>query len=412
MIVLTISTKPSSDGKTRAKVTTIDINSKKIEFPRKSIHTSLGNTNEIALFRKEFDIPTVNEISIQITPKRLREIVSNPKEHQKIKDDIRNVLSESHDKGINIGYPFLLNQRAPNEKEEDYKPFDKPTIKIMEKLFDLFDIENIDVLILPSPSPNGHSLEWSKMATDVFTQRKPDYMNEKAILSGCVPLGNPNNHIKEIINYYKKKNINSLTFDFFTMKVLESRMREIIENNVGIKKWKKMFIHSTNVPPNNYRGKSRESILGSYDVLVSVYGFDSFGGIVKGGGASKTYKKNEIKPALHRKRYRLIENYGDYNYDGLKTLMKNETIKCNSPIWKTSNVLDVYDNKTLSSGSIIKLANELRDHRNYVTHKEVNTYSKLIENKKFLSHIQDKKASTKELSSILNEFNKQKLNDF
>jgi len=399
---LTITTNPSSDGKTRAKVTTLDINSKKIKFPRKTIHTSIGNTNEIALFKKEFDIPTVNEISVQITPKRLREIVSNPKEHQKIKDDIRNVLTESHGKGVNIGYPFLLNQRSPNEKEEDYKPFPKPTVKILEKLFDLFDIENIDVLILPSPSPNGYSFEWSKMATDVFTQRKPDYMNEKAILSGCIPLGNPNNHVKEIIKYYMKNKIESLTFDFFAMKVLESRMREIIEDNVGMNKWKKMFIHSTNVPPNNYQGKYREPILGSYDVLVSVYGFDSFNGIVRGGGSSKTYKKNEVKEALHRKRYRLIEHYGDYNYNGLKTLMQNETIKCNSPIWKTNNILDVYNNKTLSSSSIMKLGNELRGHRNYVTHKEVNTYSKLIENNKFLSHIQDKKAATKELNSILN----------
>lgn len=107
--VLTISTKPSPDGDTRAKITTVDINTKKLVFPKKTIHTSLNNTNEIAIIKKEIDIPSVNEISLQITPKRLREIISNPKEHQKIKDGIRNVLSESHDKGINIGYPFLLN---------------------------------------------------------------------------------------------------------------------------------------------------------------------------------------------------------------------------------------------------------------------------------------------------------------
>lgn len=406
---MTISTKPSSDGKTRAKITTVDINTKKIVFPKKSIHTSLHNTNEIALIKKELDIPSVNEISLQITPKRLREIISNPKEHQKIKDGIRNVLSESHDKGINIGYPFLLNQRTPNEKEDDYKPFGKPTQKILEKLFDLFDIENIDVLVLPSPSPNGYSYEWSKMATDVFTQRKPDYMNE-VIFSGCVPLGNPKNHVKEIIKYYLKNNIESLTFDFFGIRVLESRMREIIENYVG-KKWEKMLNLSTNVPPNNFQ-KFREQILGSYDVLVSVYGFDSFNGIVKGGGSTKIAKKNEIKEKLRRKRYRLIDTYGDYNYDGISKLVESETIKSDSPIWKSNNILDIYDNKTLSNSSITRLANELRDHRNYVTHKEVNTYSKLIEKNKYLTHIQEKKASAKELNSILNEFKKQKLDKF
>ena len=408
--VLTISTKPSQDSNTRAKSTVVDINTKKIEFPKKTIHTSLNNTTEIAIIKKEIDIPAVNEVSLQITPKRLREIVSNPKEHQKIKDGIRNVLSESYDKGINIGYPFLLNQRTPNEKVEDYKPFGKPTQKILEKIYDLFDIEGIDILILPSPSPNGFSYEWSKMATDVFTQRKPDYMNE-IIFSGCIPLGNPKNHVKEIIKYYLKNNIKSFSFDFFGMKVLESRMREIIEDYVG-KKWEKMLILSTNVPPYNFQGKFRESVLGSYDVLVSVYGFDSFNGIVRGGGETKTLKKNEIEPKLKRKRYRVIDTYGDYNYDGLSKLKENVTIKSDSPIWKVNNVLDIYDNKTLSNSSIMKLANELRNHRNYVTHREVNTYSKLIDGNKYLSHIQDKKASAKELNSILNEFKKQKLNDF
>lgn len=405
--VLIITTKPSEDERTRAKTTTIDINSKKINFPRKTIHTSLKYTDEVALFKREIDVPTVNEISVQITPKKLREIVSKPNEHQKIKDGIRNVLSESNEKGINIGYPFLLNQKMPNEK--DFKPFGRPTKKMIEKIFDLYDIEGIDILILPCPSPNGYSYEWSAMATDIFTNRKPDYMNE-VLFSGCIPLGNPNNHVKEIIQYYLKNNIESLTFDFYGMKVLESRMRDIIEKHVE-EKWKDMYIHSTNVPSNDFR-RFRESILGTYDVLVSVYGFDSFGGIIKGGGTTKTLEKKEIQPKLRRKRYRLIETYGDYNYDGLKALKEQEDIKCDSPIWKVNNILDIYDDKTLSNSSIKKLGDELKDHRNYVTHKEVNTYSKLIGNNKYLQHIQDKKASAKELNSILNEFNIQKLNNF
>lgn len=187
-------------------------------------------------------------------------------------------------------------------------------------------------------------------------------------------------------------------------------MREIIENYVG-KKWEKMLNLSTNVPPNNFQN-FREQILGSYDVLVSVYGFDSFNGIIKGGGSTKTSNKNEIREKLRRKRYRLIDTYGDYNYDGISKLVENENIKSNSPIWKSNNILNIYDNKTLSNSSITRLANELKNHRNYVTHKEVNTYSKLIEKNKYLTHIQEKKASAKELNSILNEFNKQKLNNF
>src|SRR4030042_3554205 len=92
---LTISTKPSTDGKTRAKATVIDINKKKILFPRKTIHSSANNLNEISLFRKEFDIPTVTEIMVQITPKRLKEIIADPREHQKVKDSIKAVISET-----------------------------------------------------------------------------------------------------------------------------------------------------------------------------------------------------------------------------------------------------------------------------------------------------------------------------
>lgn len=408
---LIINTKPSEDKKTRAKATTLDLNSKKVKFPRKTIHTSSNKDWELSIFQKEFDIPTVNEILIQITPKRLREIVTNSKEHQRIKEDVKTTISKAHHKGINIGYPLLLNQRSPHESKDDYEPFGKPTQRMLEKLFDLFDVDGMDMIILPSPSPNGRTLEWCKLATTVFKNRKPDYMNE-VLFSGIVPLGNPENHVKDIIEYYLKNKIQSLTFDFCSRKVLESKMREIIENYIGKKLWEKMFIHGTNVPANNFLSGYKEPLLGLYDLLISVYGFDTFVNIVKGGSDSKNYKKNEINEKMRRKRYRLIDTYGDYNYNGLKALSENETIKIDSPIWKTNNVLDIYDSKTISISSMNDLSNELREHRNFVTHKEVNNYSNLIGKNKFLSHIENKKASAKELNSILNEFNIQKLNNF
>ncbi len=408
VIDLTINTESSLDRSTRAKITTIDINSKKMEFPKKSIHSSPSNTSEIDLIGKNFEKAMVNEISLQIRPKQLREIVSNPKEHQKIKENIRNMLSESNQKNINIAYPFLYNVRSPNELEEDFKPFGRPTKKMMEKIFDLFDIEGIDVIIFPSPSPNGNSLDWCKMATDIFPKRKHDFLDE-AIFSGSVPLGNPNNHVKEIIDYYLKNKIQSFTFDFFGLKVLESRMREIIEENVG-EKWKDMYVHATNVPAFPF-SKWREPILGTYDVLVSVYGFDSFGGIVKGGGSSKVKDKKQLQEAIKRKRFRLMETYGDYTLDGLKRLSENTTIQCNSPIWKSNDVFEIYD-RTPSNQSLQNISNEMRGHRNYVTHKEVNTYSKLIKKDRFLTHIKEKKASAKELSSILDEFRLHNLSEF
>jgi len=402
---LIINTKPSSDGKTRAKATSIEINTKKVKFPGKTIHTSLSSNDELTLIKKEIDLPSANEIAIQITPKLLREIIGDPRKHQEIKENIR---KKSIEKYINIGYPLLLNQRSSHEDKVSFKPFGKPTQRIIEKIFDLFDVENMDVIILPSPSPNGNSVEWCKLATDIFLKRKSEFMNE-FLISGVVPLGNPENHVKEIIEYYLKNNIQALSFDFCRRKVLESRMREILESYIGIEKWEKMFIHGTNVPANNSMAY-REPTLGLYDILVSVYGFDAFGGIISGGGDLP--EKNKIKETMRRKRFRFIDTYGDYNYDGLKILSEQKNLKLNSSILKTSNPIEIYDEKTATIPSFLQLSKELRNHRNYVTHKEMNKFYDLINNKKFLSHIQEKKASAKELNSILNEFQIEKLNKF
>ena len=405
---LIISTKPSTDGKTRAKATVIDINKKKILFPRKTVHSSANNLDEISLFRKEFDIPTVTEIMVQITPKRLREIIADPIEHQKVKDNITKILSETDPKGLNFGYPYLLNQRSPGESKEHFEPFGKPTQKMIEKIFDLFDVEHIDGLIFPVPSPNGNSYEWGRLSADIFTKRKPDFLNE-VIFSGMVPIGNPKTDLKSLINYYLEQGLQSLTFDFCGRKVLESNMRELIDD-VG-DKWKDLYVHGTNVPSNNFMGTFREPALASYDLLVSVYGFDSFGNIVK-GVQSDLPEKDEIKTKMRRKRFRIIGTYGDYNYEGLKMLSEHEALKCNSPIWKTNNPLDIYDDKTISLTSFKQLSNELRSHRSYVTHKEINNYNKLIETNKYLAHIENKKDASKELDSILTRMNVRKLNHF
>jgi hypothetical protein len=85
-------------------------------------------------------------------------------------------------------------------------------------------------------------------------------------------------------------------------------------------------------------------------------------------------------------------------------------LKCDSPVWKTNNPLDIYDDKTISLTSFKQLSNELRSHRSYVTHKEINNYNKLIEINKYLAHIESKKDASKELDSILTRMNVRKLN--
>ncbi|HEY0089147.1 MAG TPA: hypothetical protein VGB37_09895 [Candidatus Lokiarchaeia archaeon] len=406
---MTIETKKSKEKKLRAKATKINVNKKSIKFPRKVIHTSLDNIDELTFFKKEFDTNPITELVIKITPKRLREIVSNSSEHPKTKDNIRAVFSQSGTKGFNVGYPLLINERSPGEKESEFISFGKPTEKIIEKIYDLFDVEQVDAIIFPAPSPNGDSSDWCKMSTDVFTNRKPDYMSEETMFSGIIPIGIPESKAIKIANYYITNGLESLTFDFCSRKVPESRMRAIIDE-IG-DKWNNLYVHGTNVPSYNFHGTFKTPSLASYDLLISVYGFDSFGNI-RIGRAGELPEKNKIKTKMQSKRFRLTETYGDYNYEGLKAILSSEKITCNSPIFKTRNPLDIYDNKEITEKSFIQLTSELKQHRNYISHKEMIDLYDLISKEKYDDYLQTKKAATKELNSIYAEMGVKKLKDY
>jgi len=396
VVDLTVKVEVKGEGRNRAKATKIDLNRKMIKFPRKATHSSVDNTHDVALYRKDFGNQPFTEIAIQITPSRLKKIVANDSEHQRIKDQLRRALSDSGDKGLNIGYPYLLNQKSQGESDADFKPFGKPTRKMIERIFDLFDISGMDMVILPSPSPNGNSTDWCKMATDVFTTRKPDFMNE-FVFSGMVPIGIPSKKASDIANYYLKNKLESLTFDFASRKISEVRMKEIIVE-VG-DKWGDVHVHATNVPSYNWYGTYKQTAIPTYDLLISTYGFDSFGNLRSGRGGD-TIEKQKIKPKMRTKRFRLTETYGDYNYNGLKTIMEHEDIKMKSPVVKSKNPLDIYDKKENTKDAYDQLTSELKRHRNFVTHSEMNGLYDKIKNKKYNDYLDTKKVATKELQSI------------
>lgn len=405
---LTVNVVFKGEGKNRAKAIKIDLNGKEIKFPRKAVHSSIDNTHEVTLFKQEFGNQPFTEIALQITPSRLRKLMSDDSEHQRIKDHLRTALSDSGDKGLNIGYPFLLNQKSQGESDADFKPFGKPTRKMIERIFDLFDISEIDMVILPAPSPNGNSTDWCKMATEVFTTRKPDFMNEFK-LSGIVPVGIPSKKAGEIANYYLKHKLESLTFDFASRKIPESRMKEIIVD-IG-DKWSSIHAHATNVPQYNWYGTHRQSVIPTYDLLISTYGFDSFGNLRSGRGGD-AIEKQKIQPKMRSKRFRLTKTYGDYNYNGLKSIMENEKISVKSPIMKSKNPLDVYDKKEITKDAYDQLNNELKLHRNYVNHSEMKGLFDKIKDNKYNEYLDTKKAATKELQSIYAQLGTQTMNNF
>lgn len=389
---------PETDG--RAKHLVIDINSKKTDFPKRVAHISKSDSTDATMFKKEFKESMVTEFVFKITPKTLRELINDPAKHQHDKDIIRNMLSDVGEKSINIAYPILINERNPNEPEYDYKPHGQPSEKIIIKLFDLFDIDGFDILTLPVTS-NDSSFEWAKTATDVFKTRKADYLNEY-MLSGFIPRSVKENTAINMAKYYIENDIQSLTFDFATRKIPEARMRWIIDG-IG-DEWSKLHIHGTNIPHYNWHGTWKKPALPIYDMLVSIYGFDSFGNLRLGMGGEPT-PPNKIKEKMERQRYRLIDTYGTYNLEGIKKISENHTIECKCPVCRNTKLLDLY-NKPSTNEDFKKLKDELKTHRVYATFKEMNKINKLIEKDKYIDHIKDKTETTNDVVSILKSFKK------
>lgn len=386
---------PKKQG--RAKHLRMDINKKKIDFPRKATHLSKNDSSEVSLFRKEFDDHLVSEFALKITPQRLRKIVGDASLHQSIKDSIRNMLSEAGDKGINIAYPILANEKSQNEDEVDFRPFGKPSEKVIEKLFDLFDVEGFDIIILPVSSSNGDGLDWVKMSTKVFKERKPDFLSDFT-LSGLVPRNIRENTAVTIAQHYLKNGIESLTFDFDRRKIPEGRMRGIIDK-LGAQ-WGKIHIHGTNVPHFNWYGTWRRSVLPTYDLLVSIYGFDSFSNLRSAKGGGEPVPSNKIKDKMRKRRYRLIDTYGTYDADGLKQILETHSISCNCPTCRKTKPLDIYE-KSVSMDSLEKIKSELKTHRLFSTHKEINQINALIDKEKYMAHVTTKKDAANEINSIV-----------
>lgn len=384
----------------RAKHLIIDINSKKTDFPKRAAHIGKNNSSDAELFKNEFKASMVTEFMITITPKTLRDLINNPSKHQREKDTIRKMLSDVGEKSLNIAYPIIINRKNPHEPEHDYKPHGAPSEQVLIKIFDLLDVDGFDMLVLPVTS-NGKSFEWAKMATDVFKNRKPDYLNEY-MLSGFIPRSVTETTAIDIAKYYIENDINSLTFDFASRKIPEGRMRGIIDG-LG-DSWGNLHIHGTNIPHYNWFGTWKNPVLPIYDVLVSIYGFDSFGNLRLGMGGEPV-PQNKIKEKIENKRYRLVDTYGTYNLEGVKKVLETHSIKCKCPICKKTKPLDLYDKPTTNAG-LEQLYSELKTHRLYSTHKEMNQINKLIDNNKYIDHLKGKKEATNEINGMFKIFEK------
>jgi hypothetical protein len=379
----------------RAKHTRLEINQKRGDFPVKAANTSSYNDREIAIAAKQMERTVVNQYTLLLKPSRLREILVNPTAHQSVKDSIRNSLAPTGKSSLNVIYPLLLNQRAPNE--DVLQPFPRPNDRIVEKLFDLFDVENVDVLVNPVALDDKYEMEWVNIGARVFATRKADYLSDY-ILSGLIPSKVSEGSAQNMCAVYLRNGFDSLTFDFAGRKLREGWMRGIIDSVTAV--WDELLVLGANVPYFNWHGTFRNPIMPMYDLLTSVYGFDSFSGVTIGysdepEGPEKTAKK------ITRKRYCVTETYGAYNKEGLASVLEGTKIRCHCPVCRRmATPLDLYKRDPTAS-DLHDLTEDLKTHRLHAAHGEMKDAYSLIDKGKYHEHLHEKRAATNELQSIL-----------
>jgi len=378
----------------RAKHTRLEVNRKRGDFPLKATNTSNTNDTEIFIATKHIDRTIFNQHTLLIKPKTLREIIGNPTYHQKVKDAIRNALASTGKGALNMIYPLLLYQKVPNE--EELQPFPRPNEKIIQKLFDLFDVENVDVIANPVALDDRYEMEWATMGAEIFSNRKADFLNEYA-LTGVIPNSVSAGTAQSMAAVYLRNGFESLTFDFASQRLREGRMRDIID---GIPDWNKLLVIGTNVPYFNWHGTFRNPIMPMYDLLVSVYGFDSFSGISVGYGGEPDGPE-KIAGKMTRKRYCLADTYGAYTKAGLITINESMKVRCNCPICRSlSSPVHLYERDATQS-NLTSLTEDLKIHRLHVTHHEIGGAFSLIDKGKYHDYLLAKKAASNELQSIL-----------
>jgi queuine/archaeosine tRNA-ribosyltransferase len=138
----------------------------------------------------------------------------------------------------------------------------------------------------------------------------------------------------------------------------------------------------------------------TYDLLVSVYGFDSFGGVMW-GYKDDIEKPEKIANKMGRKRYCVTDTYGAYTKSGLAQLLDAMSYKCRCPVCsKVSSPLELYSGAATRS-DLDLLGARLKTHRLHVTHKEVKGVSGLIDASKYYDYLYNKKAAANELRGII-----------
>jgi len=404
-MTIDVATPPVPGGRVRIKQINVDLNGKKTEYPRKLAQISGGNTHESDMVKGELDVATPSEYYLELTPSTISNIVNDGRAHQKMKDQIQRNISKAQKATVSI-YIRLKDEKDDNRQ---LLPFPRPSDPILAKIFDLVDLDGVDVINLPIRSDSA--INWMNKGLEVFLTRKPDFLGEYK-LSGYIPNMVTDATAQAMVEKYVKSGIDCLTFDFGGHSIPTSMIRGIADDTVGRERWGEMYIHGVNVPHYDSRTWTKP-VSGEYDLLMGIYGFDSFTNMRYSPGGGPT-EDEKIPFKIRNQRYSMVESYGMYNKEGLEALSQTHDISCPCPICRSMDPLDLYENaladpspKALKAG-LERLRGNMKTHRQYHAHLECLKLHDIIRKEAYVDYLDEKRQATNEINSMVHDQSKGK----
>lgn len=359
-------------------------------IPFKSISISTNDNMELKLLKNEKLDDSPREFFIQIKYDKYLSLFGRSSSainyrndlYKKINDNLTNIPDK---KNFNFVYTYFLDSRSHIDTT------------ISENIFDMLDSQYNDLLVLPLP-PSISDIKSVRNLIHVFKNRKSLYDKERPIM-GVIPKRTMINTKIKLIEEYIKNDINIIGIDFYGQHPTPPIINPIIAEIE--KKFKQnYFIYAFNLPKAHYIRGNIRPISDILNILYGVNGFNnqrfSFGGF---NWSTLTSIKQQNK--IDNIRFRILDNYGEYNKESLSMSNFNFDKRNETNILNRNNYDSIYNiNKTNNDYKI--LYDKSKKHNWILTHKEIKTTIKeKIDDDDLAKYLKGKRYVTNDVTSIL-----------
>ena len=309
-----------ADPEIQTRLTTLTVNSKRLEFPRRSLCLTKETHSESHVVENP-SIRGVNEIPRRVTKDLVLDIDNDEEKQERFYGDIASRF-HSVNSADEINMFIFSYDNGPRDKDNPRKrgPNKTPTDTETEYLCGLLDHMFNDIWV----PPIVRGLKASEYLP--YLQSFYDLAQSKrhVHVAGLIPrFGRLD--IRRLTELYTSHDINYLVMDFDERNPLaligSINMTKAIASAIEDRTGAPCFVHGINVP--FYRGLWEDEILPARDILLFGFGFDCF-------GSSHVFRpwRPMDKTILEKiknepKRYRLF-NRNDFGYHRDNTIKPRE----------------------------------------------------------------------------------------